>query len=72
LVGKVLNGCSSSYDDIPAHRVANSQGELVARDMFGCSGEMEKLLEAEGIEIFNHRICSWRRVFWNPMMELRL
>ncbi len=68
LVGRMMAGCSD--DGVPAHRVVNSQGVLSGRAAFGAPDRMQSLLEAEGIEVANHRIKSWKRVFWNPIDEI--
>lgn len=68
MVGKIMAGCSEK--NIPAHRVVNSQGVLSGKDAFGSAGEMQKLLEAEGIIVKNDRIVNWKTVFWNPLKEI--
>lgn len=70
MVGKVMANCDSVNSDIPAHRVVNSQGVLSGKDAFGSSGEMQRLLEDEGITIIDERIKNWKTVFWDPMIEL--
>lgn len=72
MVGKVMSRCDSAVSGIPAHRVVNSQGILSAKEAFGNSGEMQKLLEAEGVVIVNDRIINWKKIFWNPAKELSL
>lgn len=72
MVGRVMSECSSHETDIPAHRVVNSQGVLSAMNAFGNAGEMQMLLEAEGIKVSNNRIYNWRAVFWNPIDEIRM
>lgn len=72
MVGRVMSECSSELSGIPAHRVVNSQGVLSAMDAFGSAGEMQKLLEAEGVTVNNGRISNWRTVFWDPMKEIQL
>ncbi|GHS93108.1 methylated-DNA--protein-cysteine methyltransferase [Bacteroidia bacterium] len=69
-VGKIMSECNSVENGIPAHRVVNSQGILTAGDAFGSNGEMQKLLESEGITVDNNRIRDWKRVFWDPFKEL--
>ncbi len=70
LVGKIMGG--SSLQDVPAHRVVNSQGQLSGRDSFTTAETMQKLLEAEGISVINNRIKSWNTIFWNPLDEINL
>jgi len=65
-----MGECDSSANGIPAHRVVNSQGILSGKDAFGNCGEMQRLLEAEGITVVNDRIKNWKTVFWNPLDEI--
>lgn len=70
MVGKIMAGCSEK--NIPAHRVVNSQGILSGKDAFGSAGEMQKLLEAEGVAVKNDRIINWETIFWNPLEEIEI
>lgn len=70
MVGKIMSCCEESGRDLPAHRVVNSQGQLSGHTAFGDAGEMQLLLEKEGITVRNNRICGWKRVFWDPLYEL--
>lgn len=72
MVGKIMGECDSAHTGIPAHRVVNSQGILSGKWAFGFSGEMQQLLEAEGIQIKQDRIQNWKTVFWNPLHEITL
>ena len=70
MVGQIMSQCNSEVSYIPAHRVVNSSGILSAKDAFGTSGQMQQLLESEGIIVKNDRIQNWKNVFWNPLIEL--
>ena len=70
MVGRIMSQCNSEVNHIPAHRVVNSLGILSAKDVFGASGQMQKLLESEGVVVINNRIQNWKNVFWNPLKEL--
>ena len=59
-VGKAMGGCPK---EVPAHRVISSSGILSVP-------EFQERLEAEGIEVENLRIRNFRKLFWNPMVEL--
>ncbi|MDL2278626.1 MGMT family protein [Parabacteroides sp. OttesenSCG-928-G07] len=72
MVGRIMSECDSAKNGVPAHRVVNSQGVLSGKNAFGLNGEMQKLLEAEGIIVKNDRIKHWKTVFWNPIEEIRL
>lgn len=69
-VGRVMARCEGA--DIPAHRVVNSQGMLSGKEAFTAPGEMQRLLEAEGVRVVGDRIRDWKRVFWDPLAELGL
>lgn len=68
LVGKIMAG--SAGNDIPAHRVVNSQGILSGKEAFSNEGGMQALLEAEGVSVRNGRICHWKSIFWDPLEEI--
>lgn len=70
MVGRIMSACESKKNGIPAHRVVNSRGELSGKEAFGHSGEMQRLLESEGISVENGRIANWRHVFWDPLREI--
>ncbi|WP_298650027.1 MGMT family protein [uncultured Proteiniphilum sp.] len=70
MVGKAL--ADSAVQNIPAHRVVNSQGELSGKDAFKTPDTMQELLESEGVTVENNRIKNWRKVFWDPVSEIRL
>ncbi len=72
MVGRIMGECNSTENGIPAHRVVNSQGILSGKPAFGNGGEMQKLLENEGIKISNDKIKNWRKIFWNPSEEIQL
>ena len=68
MVGWAMN--ASHGLDVPAHRVVNRQGLLTGKHFFGAPDAMQKLLEAEGIEVENDRIKNFKEVFWNPSEAL--
>lgn len=70
LVGRLMGECKDK--NIPAHRVVDSQGVLSGRAAFGVNGEMQHLLESEGIRIKENRISNWISVFWNPIDEIKM
>lgn len=72
MVGRIMSECNSSETDIPAYRVVNSQGILSGKDAFGDLGEMQKLLESEGVIVVNNRIKNWKSIFWNPLEEINI
>lgn len=72
MVGRIMGECNSAENDIPAHRVVNSNGILSGKNAFGTSGEMQKRLEAEGIVVINDKIKDWKSIFWNPIEEINI
>lgn len=72
MVGKIMSECNSKETLIPAHRVVNNQGVLSAKNAFGSQGEMQRLLENEGVTVINDRIRNWSTVFWDPLDEVHL
>lgn len=69
LVGKIMSECDSVNTKIPAHRVVNSQGILSAGNVFM---DQQNLLKDEGIIIINNRIKNWKKLFWDPMLEITM
>lgn len=70
MVGRLIGGASDM--NIPAHRLVNSQGRLSGKLAFETPTTMQVRLESEGIAIENDRIKDWRKVFWDPTVELGL
>ena len=54
MVGWAMHG-AATIDDIPAHRVVNSQGLLTGKAHFGGT-RMEDLLKGEQIEVVNDKV----------------
>ncbi|MDR1882389.1 MAG: MGMT family protein [Prevotella sp.] len=72
MVGRVMSECNSAKNGIPAHRVVNSGGVLSGKGAFGNPGEMQKLLEEEGIIVVNDKIKRWKTIFWDPIEEIKI
>jgi methylated-DNA-protein-cysteine methyltransferase related protein len=70
LVGYAMNACHTIEEKIPAHRVVNRNGLLTGKGHFGRNNEMADLLKAEGIEVINDQIQDWKKVLWDPSIEL--
>lgn len=66
MVGWALNKIPIGDDDIPAHRVVNSKGELSGRNAFLTPDLMQRKLEREGINIINNKIQNFDHVKWYP------
>jgi len=65
-VGWAMNNCHSQ---VPAHRVVNRQGLLTGKHHFATPTLMEELLEAEGVEVIEDKIQSFKKIFWDPAIE---
>ena len=68
MVGWALRNLILPHGDGPAHRVGNRVGELTGRNHFAEPGLMQALLEAEGIEISNDKVCAFDKRFWHPAL----
>lgn len=71
MVGWAMNAAHDLVD-VPAHRVVNGKGELSGQSFFEGSESMQQLLEREGIQVKEDKIVDFRRVLWNPTIELKL
>lgn len=67
MVGWALSKLPLFSDDIPAHRVVNSKGELSGRNAFATPDTMQQRLEAEGHTILNHKIIDFKEKLWRPI-----
>ena len=74
MVGWAMNA-SHRKENIPAHRVVNRIGILTGKGHFMESendfDRMENLLKAEGIVIKNDKVVDFKKIFWDPMIELK-
>ncbi|MCE7054108.1 MGMT family protein [Algoriphagus sp. AGSA1] len=71
MVGYAMNA-AHTMDDVPAHRVVNSQGLLTGKTHFSTPTEMQELLEKEGVKVVKDKVQNFDKVFWNPEVELAL
>lgn len=67
MVGWAMNGCPN---DVPAHRVVNSQGLLTGKHHFNPPSAMASRLRKEGVMVTGDKISRFDAVFWNPSTEL--
>lgn len=65
MVGWALNKCQPA-DQVPAHRVVNSKGELSGRNNFSPPSAMQERLEKEGVAVRNDRVVDFGRLHWYP------
>lgn len=71
MVGYAMNA-AHTLQDVPAHRVVNSQGLLTGKMHFETETTMQELLEAEGVQVVKDKVQNFDKVFWNPEIELAL
>jgi methylated-DNA-protein-cysteine methyltransferase related protein len=69
MVGWAMNAVHNK-PDVPAHRVVNRIGLLTGKHHFETPFRMQELLEKEGIEIKNDKVVDFKKVYWDPVVEL--
>lgn len=72
MVGWAMNAAHHQMPPVPAHRVVNSQGLLTGKMHFETPFAMEERLEREGIKVKNDKVVDYKKVFWDPAIELAL
>jgi methylated-DNA-protein-cysteine methyltransferase-like protein len=71
MVGYAMQACGGANPPVPAHRVVNSQGLLTGKFHFG-GDLMEQLLESEGVKVEDNKVVDFKKVFWDPVVELAM
>lgn len=71
MVGWALNHAIAA-SDVPAHRVVNRKGLLTGKYHFSDSGQMEALLQAEGVAVESDVVVDFEEKFWDPSQALQL
>lgn len=72
MVGWAMNNAGSQKKKVPAHRVVNQQGLLTGKHHFETPTLMKELLEKEGIKVVKDQVKNFKKVFWDPGVELQL
>ena len=70
MVGYAMSNAGTAHPQVPAHRVVNSSGLLTGKFHFSPPEKMQDLLEKEGIKVVNDKVKDFRKVFWDPLLEL--
>jgi methylated-DNA-protein-cysteine methyltransferase-like protein len=65
VVGYAMNN-AHAHEDVPAHRVVNRKGLLTGKHHFSSSDAMQRLLEAEGVEVTDDKIQNFEQHLWKP------
>ena len=71
MVGWAMNACMNRTD-VPAHRVVNRLGMLTGKMHFPTPTAMQERLEAEGITVENDKIIAFKKLNWEPSIELKI
>ena len=69
VVGWAMNA-SHLDDSVPAHRVVNRIGLLTGKHHFKGSNLMQQLLENENIKVVDNQIVDFKKLYWDPNIEL--
>ena len=72
LVGYAMNGAHRVKPKVPAHRVVNRNGLLTGKHHFETPFKMQELLEKEKIVVKEDKVLDFKRLFWDPIVELKL
>jgi methylated-DNA-protein-cysteine methyltransferase related protein len=72
VVGYAMNAAGNAKPKVPAHRVVNRNGLLTGKHNFRTPFEMQELLEKEKIKVESDKVVDFKRLFWNPVEELKL
>ena len=70
MVGWAMNVSHQQMEPIPAHRVVNRNGLLTGKSHFDEINMMEQLLRSEGVIVQEDQIQDFKKVFWDPSIEL--
>jgi len=71
MVGWAMHG-AAKHAGVPAHRVVNRNGYLTGSIHFESPNQMAELLEGEGVQVVDGRIVDFKKVFWDPFVELAI
>jgi methylated-DNA-protein-cysteine methyltransferase-like protein len=68
MVARAIGSCGNAHPPVPYYRVVNSNGQLSGDP--SSVGKRQQLLEDEGVEINNHKVRNFKKVFWDPVKDL--
>jgi methylated-DNA-protein-cysteine methyltransferase related protein len=71
-VGYAMNAAHHAATPVPAHRVVNRNGQLTGKHHFATPTLMEELLVQEGIEVEEDKIVEFKKLYWDPALEIPL
>lgn len=71
-VGYAMNASHKAKPKVAAHRVLNRNGMLTGKHHFETPFLMQELLEKENIKIKNDTVIDFKKLFWDPQIELAI
>lgn len=71
-VGYAMNGAHRVKPRVPAHRVVNRIGMLTGKHHFETPFKMQELLEKEKVTVKKDQVQDFKKLFWDPVKELKL
>ena len=69
MAGHAMRVDATAQPPVPAHRVVNHAGRLSGHSTSGVRTRTE-MLAAEGVIVENNRIMNFKKIFWDPAIEL--
>ena len=72
MVGWAMNAAGTAKPKVPAQRVVNRNGMLTGKQHFSTTTLMEELLKKDGVTVKNDTITDFKKIFWDPSIELSL
>lgn len=72
LVGYAMNGAHRVKPNVPAHRVVNRNGLLTGKHHFDTPFKMQELLEKEKIKVRDDKVVDFKKLYWDPALELKI
>ncbi len=72
VVGYAMNGAHRVKPKVPAHRVVNRNGMLTGKHHFETPYQMQELLEKEKIKVKDDKVVDFKKLYWDPFVELKL
>ncbi|HXH17883.1 MAG TPA: MGMT family protein [Chitinophagales bacterium] len=71
MVGWAMHHSGNVFPPVPAHRVVNRAGMLTGQHYFAYPGQMQELLEREGVAVVNNRVKDFDALFWDPVKKMK-
>ncbi|MBL7909857.1 MAG: MGMT family protein [Bacteroidia bacterium] len=72
VVGYAMNGAHNVKPKVPAHRVVNRNGLLTGKHHFETPYQMQELLEKEKIKVKDDKVVDFKKLYWDPFVELQM